>query len=224
MGVGSGFVLDLGPIHVLVTAAHVVDTLHLTDCLIRFSRYGGAPLQNLAFHLNRSYDIAVSVLSDEWLASSGMRVVPSMIYSRITEPRVPLDDGVYIVSGYPGSGNSIELWPPDASAELRNIVTSRVESPKAINANRRLVLGFNKKWMLHSDGRPQSGISDLNGMSGAPVFHVFPYQSNDGILMHCQIAGIFVEWHRAHSILMVEPFGGIRDLIHDAIVRSSRPS
>ncbi len=202
VGLGSGFVVERHRMTFLVTARHVISDLTDGRPLIANIAGTAVPLNGVPFVAPEEDDLAVAFLDPDWAKKQNLeRVFPLRLAAR--EPQWQ-SSGVYVLLGYPGARNRLNLNMNETTRKLvAHSSSQRIESPRSSTHFRNPVaFAFDKKEAVNTDGMPIN-VGLFKGNSGGPVLEVFVRREPDGTsTLSVSLAGVFIGWDKEHRELL----------------------
>lgn len=184
--IGSSIYCLFEPIHMLITARHVLERILPNRAWFPFSNkeMREVPCEGYAFPKNEEEDTGILELSSGLAAWSPLSADQFSQFSDVPEYQ-------HILLGYPSS-LSKEIDPKKRSLEIKGYLTSPSPPEKRakvqVDANREFVVEFRKENVYERDLH-KTTFPDPNGMSGGAVLQF--HESNARVQ---RLVGIMTRW------------------------------
>ncbi|WP_377161076.1 hypothetical protein ACFJIX_14185 [Roseateles sp. UC29_93] len=193
--IGTGFVAEVKGQIVLVSSLHVMHQLQASKAHIAVIRGKSLHLSGLSARQSRVQDVAVIMTPPDWQAAH----LPERVNVAQVGLRRPdmLSTGVFLCMGYPVTKNTLQAFHGKTQRHLHCLSLREAPPGRVVTTiPNALVLDYDPKKTLTTDGQPAGSPVRLHGMSGGPCFEVLLGQEVDGRpRLSLSIVGVINEWH-----------------------------
>lgn len=214
---GTGFFATSRQMSFLVTAAHVLKGLDPKRLLATNVKGQAVLLSGLPFLLCHENDLAITLLTQEWLANTGLPSINSIDLDEIWDGYESLE--FWITVGYPGSKNGI--FPRLRKHAINSHGTSFteiIERPTAsAHISNPLGFRFDKRKAVDSDNK-RANPPSFSGTSGSPILQVIARVDPAGnVSLRCALKGVLLGWHKHEKEVIAGRVEALIDLIDEML-------
>jgi hypothetical protein len=215
VSVGSGFLVRAADVHLLITAAHVLEPhkperpfyFYIAPATKRLI-HGTVILTRLPPGRTRNedaIDIGIVILANEGLPPY-LEIGKSAMSIETLAPRsLPREPNKYAFLGYPASqGRANRATKNVASwsyAYLSSPVPKEQYSRLGLSDDSHIVLSFDAKKIFHPDGR-RMNFPKPAGISGSPLWEVHNLAEGG-----CKVVGVMIEYRKQQKVLVAADIG-----------------
>lgn len=222
---GSGFFVKVDDVHVLVSAAHVLDMLTERDLFYyvepnKTKKLEGQLAKTSPLHPGEedTYDVAVLRTAGEPLPHHPEVDRFACDVSRLQPKSLARTGKYYAVVGYPETRARLkpEMKIPVAALGYHefSIETNRY-SDLGVSADTHVILPLDLRKGFDSAGK-QLNIPKLVGMSGSPVSVLFS-ESSDDATENLSIVAVFTRYKQPERMLISTDVAAVLELIKDVV-------
>lgn len=222
VSMGTGFLLNTGEDHVLVTAAHVLDGLtslpHYFYVEQKVKRALNPPvlLSKLPPSGDRGddlVDVGVVFLGDEWLPPYRAIGRDAMLPNLLTPYAMPRAGKKFAFVGYPstkGKANRAALDIRSASyAYLSGPAAPETYTKLGLDPQFHIVLPFSKRGVVDLNGK-SFNFPKPNGISGAPLWELQKPEAGGR-----KVVGVMIEHRRQPGVFIAADIAAVILMVHD---------
>lgn len=202
IGCGSGFIVERHNATFLVTAHHVLKDLIEGDAFAANIGGKGILLNGLGFMKSSEDDIAVAFIDPIWAKKQGLSRTSPLSLNTLENTGINSD--IFVLLGFPGSKNKLNLNTNETTRRLVGYSSSRrIEKPCSNTHIRNpIAFYFDKKTATNSDLN-KINVGPFNGNSGGPILEVIAQPKSDKtVSLNVKLAGIFIGWDKQHKELI----------------------